>query len=103
MRKKLRERRGETLVELLASILIGALSVALLAGGIMVSVRLGLDARERDEDYYRQLTAAEARTGPALPGTVEVVNTKNGLKSAIPVNVWGGGRAWSYSAEGGGP
>ena len=29
MRKKLRERRGETLVELLASILIGALSVAL--------------------------------------------------------------------------
>lgn len=103
MRKKLRERRGETLVELLASILIGALSVALLVGGIMVSVRLGLDARERDEDYYRQLTAAEARTGPALPGTVEVVNTKNGLKSAIPVNVWGGGRAWSYSAEGGGP
>jgi type II secretory pathway pseudopilin PulG len=103
MRKKLRERRGETLVELLASILIGALSAALLAGGIAASTRLDLDARDLDKTYYQQLTAAEARTGPALPGTVEVVNTKNGLKSAIPVNVWGGGRAWSYSAEGGGP
>ena len=103
MRKKLRARRGETLVELLASILIGALSVALLAGGIMVSVRLGLDARERDEDYYRQLTAAEARRGPALPGAVEVVNTQNGLKNSISVSVWGGGRTWSYSWEGAGP
>lgn len=103
MRKKLRERRGETLVELLASILIGALSAALLAGGIAASTRLDLDARNLDKTYYQQLTAAEARTGPALPGAVEVVNTQNDLKSAIPVNVWGGGRAWSYSWEGAGP
>jgi hypothetical protein len=103
MRKKLRERRGETLVELLASILIGALSAALLAGGIAASTRLDLDARDLDKTYYQQLTAAEARTGPALPGTVEVVNTQNGLNSAIPVSIWGGGRAWSYSAKGAGP
>lgn len=103
MRKKLRERRGETLVELLASILIGALSAALLAGGIAASTRLDLDARDLDKTYYQQLTAAEARTGPALPGAVEVVNTQNGLNSAIPVSIWGGGRAWSYSAKGAGP
>ena len=59
--------------------------------------------RDRDKTYYQQLTAAEARTGPALPGTVEVVNTQNGLKNSIPVSIWGGGRAWSYSAEGAGP
>ena len=35
MRKKLRDNRGETLVEVLASILIAALSVALLFSSIM--------------------------------------------------------------------
>lgn len=59
MREKLRDSRGETLVEVLASVLICALSVTLLFGAVMASSNIDLKAQEADGEYYDALTKAE--------------------------------------------
>ena len=52
MKRKLCGSRGETLVEAMASIVIGTLSVALLFGAIMASAQTGKSAQEMDGAYY---------------------------------------------------
>ena len=64
LRKKLNSTRGETLIETLAAILVAALSVALLVGSVTVSGQINRQAQVSDEDFYEQLTAAEAQTPP---------------------------------------
>lgn len=61
MKKKLQSARGETLVEVLACILICALSVALLAGAVTVSVSIDRRAQKMDTEYYEALSNAEAQ------------------------------------------
>ena len=109
LNKKLRSQLGETLVEVLASILIASLSVAMLLGGVAASANLGRQADTADEYFYETLTAAEARQAPATsevssPG---VALTQGGTSIPIPVQVYGGGGLYSYAldtaAGGGGP
>ena len=50
MSEKLRNSRGETLVEVLASVLICALSVMLLFGAVMASGRIDLQAQAADAE-----------------------------------------------------
>lgn len=112
MRAKLRDSRGETLVEALASILIAALSVALLFGGIAASSRLNVDARRTDGEYYKALSAAEGQSG--LPNAQEgiikirIVNKSNGAGTELEAGLYGGKGMFSYEVapageEGGGP
>lgn len=105
MRAKLKSSRGETLVEVLASILIATLSVALLLGGVAVSVNLGRQADAADDSFYAILTAAESRTGVPASGTITIV--EGGTSISIPVWAYGGEGLWSYAldtaAGGGGP
>ena len=61
--RKRKDSRGETLVELLASILIAALSVALLFTCCMTAAAMGRDTREADGRYYEALSAAEEKAG----------------------------------------
>lgn len=97
---KLRENRGETLVEVMASVVIAALSVALLFGCAMASSNMDKDARELDEKRYDALSAAEARadgTTGLAPGTVEIKNTDDGAQSLdITISVHGGEGLYSY-------
>lgn len=74
MREKLRNSRGETLVEVLASVLVCALSIILLVGAVTASTNIDLRAQEADKDYYTALTKAERQSkAPAAPagGTSE--------------------------------
>lgn len=108
MRRKLRGSRGETLVEVMASIVIGSLSVALLFGAIMASARIDESARKMDGTYYKALSDAEAQASPMpeAPGTVRLNYTADGVeKLPLPVVLYGGEDAVSYalSAGGGGP
>lgn len=57
---KLRSSSGETIVEVLASVLISSLAIFLLFSTIMASVRIDRTAQESDEKYYGELSAAEA-------------------------------------------
>ena len=63
MREKLQSARGETLVEVLAAILICALSVALLFSAVMASARMDRMAQEAGIRYYQDLTRAERQRG----------------------------------------
>lgn len=85
MREKLLSSRGETLVETLASILICALSVALLFGAVMASIRLNRTTREADTRYYLDLSRAERQRRDASepdvftppPGTTPAIRIEN--------------------------
>lgn len=90
MKKKLKDNRGETLVELLASILIGALSIAMLFSTLMAADRMDKRTREKDETYYANLSGAEAQKDGPTSGTVTV----NGVP--ITVNFYGSDGAISY-------
>lgn len=103
MRRKLSDVRGETLVEVLASILIGSLSVALLFSMVMASGNMDRGAKEADEAFMESLNAAEGRTSvPAVPAGAKVtVGNKDSTvtsDTAEPhVTFYGGEGAVSYA------
>lgn len=100
MRKKWKDCRGETLVEVLASILIASLSVALLFGGIMASSAIGRSAQSLDETYYEALSNAEERTGDTEPQEVTV--SRGGVSTTITgVQRYGGEGIYAYAKGGG--
>ncbi len=99
--KKLHSQRGETLVEVMAAILVATLSVGLLVGGISVSFKMNEKAKETDGYFYQALTKAESRNTPATKGiapnpTLRV--TEGGrVIGEIPINVYGEKGLYSYS------
>lgn len=95
LKTKLRSQRGETLVEVLASILIASLSVAMRMGGVVVSANLGRQADTTDEYFYQTLTEAENRQTPVTEGRVQL--TENGTVMHIPVQIYGGEGLYSYA------
>ena len=106
MKRKRKDNRGETLVEVLASILIGSLSVALLFSMVMASGSMDRSAETVDEIFSKYLSAAEGRTPvkddagapiPPVPGTVAVTNTTSGSNTNLPVTFYGGEGALSYA------
>lgn len=62
VQKKLKSEKGESLIELLASILVASLSVVLLAGMVAVSSRINRSVRESDAAFYGYVSEAEAQT-----------------------------------------
>ena len=98
--KKLRNDRGETLVEVLASILIASLSVTLLFGCVMASSKMDRDAKGQDEKYYAALTAAEEQNS-SLPGSFtakikQVVAGGYAPEKDLHINIYGGDGLYSY-------
>ena len=105
MREKLNSSRGETLVEVMASILIGALSVALLFTAVTASVRMDRIAKAADEAYGTVLSAAEEQTAPVtdpaiVPADARKVTvgstTVPGVTDVV-VDYYGGTGALSYT------
>lgn len=83
--KKLRSRRGETLTETLAAILIVALSSAVLAAMIGAASRMSSAVLRQDKALYDAVTAAETRPNSARaddPGTVTVTEKGSGREIA---------------------
>lgn len=98
--KKLRNNRGETLVEVMASIVIAALSVALLFSCAMASSNMDRNAQDVDGKYYQALSAAEGRDGTALSsGKVEIKNTDSDVQSDITISIHGGEGLYSYRED----
>lgn len=109
--KKLRSARGESLVEVLAAVLICTLSVLLLATSAMAAARMNRAARDRDGSYYAALNYAESR-GAAAPdmsvdtasaptvtaGTVTVAEKAGSGSASVSVLYYGGSGVWSFAA-----
>lgn len=98
MRKKLSQSRGETLVEVLAAVLIASLSVALLFGGIMASSTIGRSALTSDKSFYEDLSDAESQKEAGTDLTVTV--SRESASKGLNVKRYGGEGAYSYAKEG---
>lgn len=98
--KKLHNSRGETLVEVLASILIASLSVALLFGCVMASSNMDRDAKKLDGEHYTALTAAEVQSGTGTSGKVKIQNPNNSAEKDLDIKIYGGAGLYSYKRAG---
>lgn len=106
MRQKLKKNGGETLIEVLASILIAALSVALLFSAVMASARMDRSAEQTDDTFHASLRAAEEQDkedAVTVPDDAKVtVENKDSLvlETAEPsVVFYGGNGAISYALQ----
>ena len=99
--KKLKNDRGETLVEVLAAVLIATLSVTLLFSAVMVSSRMDANAKAADSGYYADFSNAENRTGTPLDETKTVRIERNGTSyTAEPtIKIYGGNGVYSYKGK----
>lgn len=69
---KLRSGRGETLTEMLVSIVILGLSVSLMVTMIITSTRMTEQASDKDREYKDYLSTAEKQEGEGVAGTVTI-------------------------------
>jgi len=105
MMKKWKDSRGETLVEVLAAILIASLSVTLVFGAIMASATMDRQAQDVDGKYYDALSKAE-RQGPGDEFTnpsgteFQVKVAKKVDVGAAPEVTLGKGKVTFYGGEG---
>lgn len=97
MIRKLKSRRGETLVEAMASIVIAALSVALLFTCVMAASQINRMALAADEAFYADLTAAEEQTDdadhPKENGRIKINGTD------FDIYLYGGEGLYSYALK----
>lgn len=103
-RRKGLNSRGETLVETLAAILIGVLSVTLLVGSVTASGNLARQADRSDESFFTTLTQAENRETPltasdGVSGSPTVTITEGTKRATIPAQVYGGEALYSYARK----
>lgn len=100
MRCKLGDSRGETLVELLAAILVAALSVALLFTCCTAAASMDRRAKEVDAEHYAALSAAERRDTPVADVTATVTIEGNGRSVPdMAVDLFGGEKMYSYRSK----
>lgn len=108
MREKWRDERGETLVEVVAAVLIMTLAILLLFGAVIVSIRINKSARNLDKDFYTVLNAAEAQITKITDNAIVPAGSKVTVKQVSPapagtadldaeVDFYGGEGALSYS------
>ncbi len=78
--KKLRSKSGETLAEMLVSIVILGLSIGLLVTMIMAAGKMTMQVKNRDQQYLYKLGYAETYGNPIMdaPDGVEEGQRKDG-------------------------
>ena len=109
-RQLLHNDQGETLVEVMAAILIAALSVALLFTCVMASSEMEKMTQKTDEKHYNALSDADARKtvaptptpDPAVPEDPSHVTIKgyNDNTATPEIVVYGDGAEGLYSYKG---
>lgn len=87
---KLRSKRGETLVEMLVSIVILGLSISIMTGMIAAAYSMNKAAREESDRYYNELSAAEMQGDDDYigKGTVSISDGTNTVH--IDIDIFGG-------------
>ena len=93
---KLNNNKGETIVEVIASILICVISVTLLMSGVAVSAKINKNADENDENFYKELSFAETKQAPLPIPSAKVLIKENFLTTEVPINLYGGEGIYSY-------
>ena len=95
---KLRNNRGETLVESLVSILIAVLAFGILATSVVTAEKINAKTRNTDV-MFRYATAPTEPTDPKNPPTVTLTG-KNGKKTGSgPVSLYENNGYYYYSYD----
>jgi hypothetical protein len=91
IKAKLKSSKGESLAELLAAILIGTLSIALLVSGIAVAVNINSKAQESDSQFYEALAVAEEKnlSDAQKDKTITVTESSSNKTATIEVYAFG--------------
>ena len=98
MRGLIQNNRGETLVEVLVSILVAAMSMLLLLGCVTASARLDRQAKEMDSGYYEGFTKADAQAAESAGvGSVRIAGDSGEVSPGIII--YGGGGIFSYKGQ----
>ncbi len=84
---KLQSRRGETMVEMLVSMMILTLTICLLVTMIVVSYQFDRQAREADNKFKEDLAAAENFTGAHTSGKI-ILKPDGGPSVEIDVEIY---------------
>lgn len=88
MIRKIKQQKGETLVESMVAMLIAVLSVTLLSSTVVAATRINQANRTKDNQFREELQRAENMQEAPIPSTLKV---KFGAETAeIDVNVYGG-------------
>ena len=108
MERKWKDNRGETLIEVLASILVGTLSVALLFSAVMASVKMDRTAQKADTEFRESLNGAEEQKAvvtdifkgeTVTQATVTIKNKSSGMEKTLNVEFYGGEQILSYKLK----
>lgn len=92
--RKLTTRRGETLTETLAALLVICLASAALAAMVTAASRMNAAAMQKDAALYAAVTQTETHSGEGTDGTVDV--TVDGEKITFDVDYYGDDTLTSY-------
>lgn len=102
MIKKLRQKKGETLVETMFSLLIAVLAIALLTSCIMAATAINHKTQKIDEKYSTQLQQAEGMYGTPKEAEVKIM-FGDGSHIIVEVELYGDEdgmfSAYDYTAE----
>ena len=72
MIKKLRQKKGETLVDTMVSLLIAVLSVVMLSTAVLTTTKINQQTREMDERFNAQLLEAEGLDNSVKKKNVQI-------------------------------
>lgn len=97
---KLRDNKGETIVEVLISIVVASLSVAFLFSCIITSSNMEKDAKEADKEFYTALSGAEERKTELTEGNVEItLELSTPVHTDVPISIYGDDGVYSYDKK----
>lgn len=95
--KKLRNNRGETLLEGLIAVMIAALSMTMLLSCVTASSHTGTGAKEMDDKFYQTLSDVEGHSGTEVDESVTIKREGVADSPTVSVTVYGDGGLYSYS------
>lgn len=84
---KLRSKRGETLAEILVSIVLLGLSISILSAMLITAYNLNKAAKEADDTYYSELSAAEGQGEADRIGKGTVIIKEKDSLNAVEVEI----------------
>lgn len=106
MRRKLRQKKGETLIEALVSLLIVLLSVGMISTCLLTATNINMQTKEADETYNQQLQHAEGLIEEEGYEAEEVevqIKFQSGDNKTVKVKLYGGKEssfaAYDYGIE----
>lgn len=99
MIKKLKQNKGESLIEALISMLIAVLAMGLITTAALVATRMNHSNRENDQKFSKELEQVEIYMAETVEKDM-TISFSDGTTETVTVEVYGGdGKFASFKQE----